>query len=79
MVTIARLLMVFGLILLVAGGVLYVGARIGLWQRLPLGRVPGDLHIQSGNFTLFIPLATSILLSILLTLLLNLFIRLIRK
>ncbi len=71
--------MVFGLILLVAGGLLYVGARIGLWQRLPLGRLPGDIHIQSGNFTLFIPLATSILLSIILTILLNLIVRLINK
>lgn len=71
--------MTFGLVLLVTGGLLYLGARSGLWQRLPLGRLPGDIHIQSGNFTLVFPLATSILLSIVLTILLNLLIRLINK
>jgi hypothetical protein len=79
MLSIARALMIFGLILLVAGGILYAGARSGLWQRLPLGHLPGDIRIQSGNTTLFIPLATSILLSIILTVLLNIFIRLINK
>ncbi len=71
--------MVFGLILLLAGGVLYLGARTGLWQRLPLGRLPGDIHIQSRSFTLFFPLATCFLLSIVLTILLNIFIRLVNK
>ncbi len=79
MLSIARALIIFGLILLVSGGVLYAGARFGLWQRIPLGRLPGDIHIQSGNFNVFIPLATSILLSVVLTILLNLFIRLINK
>ncbi|MFZ8843677.1 MULTISPECIES: DUF2905 domain-containing protein [Thermoflexus] len=45
--------------------------------RVPgLGRLPGDILIQKGNFVFFFPLATSILLSLLLTLVLNLVFRL---
>ncbi len=79
MLSIARALMVFGLILLLAGGALYLGIRTGLWQRLPLGRLPGDVRIQNGNFTLFFPLATCLILSVVLTILLNIFLRLINK
>ncbi len=45
--------------------------------RVPgLGRLPGDILIQRGNFVFFFPLATSILLSLVITLLLNLVLRL---
>jgi hypothetical protein len=45
--------------------------------RVPgLGRLPGDILIQKGNFVFFFPLATSILLSLMLTLVLNLVFRL---
>lgn len=75
MVPIARSLIIFGLILIVVGGVIYLVSRIGL----PLGRFPGDIRIQSENLTCVVPLATSVLLSIVLTILLNLAIRMIRK
>ena len=39
--------------------------------RVPwLGRLPGDIHVQRGNWTFFFPLGTSIVLSLLLTLVL---------
>ncbi len=38
-------------------------------------RIPGDILVRKGRFTLFIPLGTSLLLSLLLTLLLNLLFR----
>ena len=39
--------------------------------RVPwLGRLPGDIHIERGNFSFYVPLATSLLLSVVLTLLL---------
>jgi len=44
-----------------------------LFPRLP--RIPGDIVLRRGRFTIFIPLGTSILLSLLLTLLLNLLFR----
>ena len=43
-----------------------------LFGRLQL---PGDLTIRSGNLTIFIPIATSIILSIVLTVALNMFLR----
>ena len=37
--------------------------------RVPwVGRLPGDIYIQRGNFTFYFPLATSLLLSVVLTL-----------
>jgi Protein of unknown function (DUF2905) len=39
--------------------------------RVPwLGRLPGDIHIERGNFSFYFPLATSLVLSVVLTLLL---------
>jgi hypothetical protein len=35
-----------------------------------LGRLPGDIRYKSDNVTLYVPIATSILLSIVLTLIL---------
>lgn len=68
MISIARFLMIAGVVLLLVGGLIYLSARIGL----PLGRLPGDIRIQGENVSCFIPLATSILLSIILTLIINL-------
>jgi DUF2905 family protein len=60
---IGKLLIVFGL--LIAG----VGVLLVVAGRLPwIGRLPGDIHIQRGNFTFYFPLATSILVSVALTL-----------
>jgi hypothetical protein len=62
-----------GLVLL---GLLVWGmGRLGL----PLGRLPGDVHIQGGNVNIFIPCATSVLLSLGLTVVLNLILRAINR
>jgi hypothetical protein len=66
--TLARWLILAGLVLAGIGGLIWVFSRLGL----PLGSLPGDIRFQSDQFTCFIPLASSIVLSILLTLLLNL-------
>ncbi len=65
--------------IMLAGGVVFlVGLAIYAFGRvnLPLGRLPGDIVYQRGNFTCVFPLATSIFLSIVLTLILNLLARL---
>jgi len=62
-----RLLIIFGLLIAGVGLVLVLGARLP-W----LGRLPGDIHIQRGNWTFYFPLATSLLLSVVLTLILYL-------
>jgi len=64
----AKLLILFGIVLALLGGLLLVAGKIPL-----IGRLPGDIYIRKGNFTLYFPLATSILISILLTFLFSLF------
>ncbi len=59
----ARTLIILGLVLVVVGA---------LWpwlSRLGLGRLPGDIVIDRGNFRFYFPLTTSILVSIVITLL----------
>lgn len=63
-----RLLMVLGAVLLA------LGLSLTLFGKLPLlGRLPGDFVYRRGNFTLYLPWATSLLISVVLTLLLALF------
>ena len=62
---VGKLLVAFGLLIALAGGVLMFVGRVS-W----IGRLPGDIHIQRGNFSFYFPLATSLLLSAVLTLLL---------
>ena len=62
---VGKALVALGLLIALAGVVLLLVGRVP-W----LGRLPGDIHIQRGNFTFYFPLATSLLLSIVLTLIL---------
>ncbi len=71
----ARLLIIFGVLIAVIGGVLLVVGRTGV----PIGRLPGDFSFSQGGLTCFFPLATSLILSIILTILLNLAIQFFRK
>jgi hypothetical protein len=64
--SLARITMIAGAILFVAGALFLLLGKI-----LPLGRLPGDILWRRGNFSFYFPLATCILLSLLLTLLLN--------
>jgi Protein of unknown function (DUF2905) len=41
--------------------------------RLPLGRLPGDLAIDRGNFRLYVPITTMLLISVVLSAILWLF------
>ncbi len=75
MYAIGRILLIVGLIFIVLGGLLLLLARFNI----PLGRLPGDFHIEGQNFTCVFPLATSLLLSVLLTVILNLLARFLNK
>jgi hypothetical protein len=58
-----------GVVLVVLGGMLWLGGALG--GKIPfLGRLPGDIHVQRGNWSFYFPLTTSIILSIVLTLIL---------
>ncbi len=62
-----------GRMLLIGGGIIAAaGLLLLLFNRLGLGRLPGDILIQRDNITFYFPLATMILLSIILTLIINL-------
>ena len=63
-----RLLIIVGIVIAIAGVVLILLDRFGL-----PGRLPGDVMIRGKNWTLWIPLAASLIISIVLTVLLNLF------
>lgn len=60
-----------GKMLIVLGGALVlIGVLLVVLGRVPgLGRLPGDITIQRGNWTFYFPLATSLIVSLLLTLL----------
>ena len=58
-----------GRTLIILGGfVLIVGVLLTFGDRLPFrpGRLPLDFHIERGNFSIYLPLGTSIVVSILL-------------
>jgi hypothetical protein len=63
-----KTLVVLGLLIALAGLVVVFVGRVP-W----IGRLPGDIHIQRGNWSFYFPLATSIVLSLVLTLLFWLF------
>jgi Protein of unknown function (DUF2905) len=57
----SRTLIVIGL-LVVAAGVLWP------WlSKLPLGRLPGDIAVKTGNGGIYFPIVTCILISVLLS------------
>ena len=67
-----KLLIGFGVVMVILGGIfLLLGNLSG---KVPwIGRLPGDIYIERGNWSFYFPLATSIILSIILTLIFSLF------
>lgn len=66
MADVGRLVLVFGVLLVIVGGALMLFGRFHL---------PGDITLRSGNTTVYIPIATSIVISIVATIVLNLVFR----
>ena len=73
--TVGKWIILIGLGLAVLGGLVWLAGRAGF----PLGRLPGDIHIQNGNISFYFPCASSIIVSIVLTILLNVAVRLFRR
>lgn len=61
--SLAKLLIVGGLVLVGVGVLLYLA---GHWS-LPVGRLPGDIRVERPNFRFYFPITTSILISIILS------------
>jgi hypothetical protein len=68
-----RLLLITGLILSAGGALLILAPRIPGLDRL--GQLPGDLVVERGPVTIFIPIVSSLVISVLLTVVLNLILR----
>jgi hypothetical protein len=70
METAAKVMIAGGLLIAATGGVMWIGARMGL------GRLPGDIFIDSGNVKVVVPIASMIIISVVLTIVLNVAMRL---
>jgi hypothetical protein len=75
MESLARYLMIGGVILFLVGGGVYLATKFGI----PLGRLPGDIRIEGKNGSFYFPVTSSILVSVVLTVVLNVIVRLLRK
>ncbi|HTE31162.1 MAG TPA: DUF2905 domain-containing protein [Chryseolinea sp.] len=66
-----KLLIIVGIVCIVIGLFINYGPKIPF-----LGKLPGDISIEKGNFKLFFPITTSLLISVVVSLLLLLYHRL---
>ena len=62
---IGKFVFIIGLILIAAGALLWRFPGLFGW----MGKLPGDISVQKGNFSFYFPIVTCVLLSIILTLL----------
>ena len=70
MSSMGRMVLLLGLLIVGVGVLMLLAGRVPF-----LGRLPGDIAVQRGNWSFYFPLATSILISLLLTVVLNVFAR----
>ena len=54
-----KILIFFGIIMIVVGGLFLFGSKIPF-----IGRLPGDITIQRKNFSFYFPITTCIIISI---------------
>lgn len=66
--SVAKTLIIIGVIFIVAGLIWHVTDG-----KIPLGRLPGDIRIESENAKFYFPITTSIILSILMSVILYFF------
>jgi len=60
-------------IIIIGLAILAIGLLYPYLQRLPFGRLPGDIVYSSDKFTFVFPIVTCIIISILLTIIFNIF------
>jgi len=69
METAAKILLVTAAVLALLGGLLLIASKLGV------ERLPGDIVVRRGNFTLYAPSGLMILLSLVATVVLNVIFR----
>ncbi len=75
MISLAKTLVLLGVVLILVGGAIYLASRFNL----PLGRLPGDIRIERDGFTFYFPLTSAILVSVVVTVVLNVIVRMLKK
>lgn len=68
MTGLGKTLILFGIVLVVIGGLLSLAGKVP-W----LGHLPGDITIERGRFSFYFPLTTCILISVIISLVLYFF------
>jgi hypothetical protein len=72
--SIGKYLIVIGIFIVILGIV------VMFWNKIPLlGKLPGDILINKGDFKFFFPITTGIIISVAVTVFINIIIRLIGK
>ncbi len=61
------------LLILAGGALIALGLFWLIGERFGLGRLPGDISFTRGNFKVYVPLASSLLISVILSFILWLF------
>ena len=65
---IGKMLVLFGLVLLLTGAAFQLLGKLS-----GVGRLPGDIYIRRGSFTFYFPVVTSLVISLLLSFILSFF------
>jgi len=74
MTNLGRVLIIFGVFLVIIGGILLLAGR----QFPFLGKLPGDIHVKGERFEFYFPLTTCLIISLLLTVLALILFRVVR-
>lgn len=75
MLQIGKGLIYLGIGIVIVGIIVWGLTRLGL----PIGRLPGDVHVKGEKTSVYFPIVTCIVISIILTILLNVFYWLFRR
>lgn len=70
MESLGKILILFGLIIVVTGIILTFAPKIPY-----IGRLPGDIYVERKGMVIYFPIVTSLILSVVLTIVLNLIFR----
>ena len=62
---VGKFILIIGLVLVAVGALLWRFPNLFGW----VGRLPGDVSVQKGNFSFYFPIVTCILISVIVTLL----------
>jgi Protein of unknown function (DUF2905) len=62
---IGKLVLIVGLMLVAAGAILWRFPGLLRW----IGKLPGDISVQKGNFSFYFPVVTCIVISLVITIL----------